>query len=1000
MNSSLQDPSKKASITSLLNPQDTSIASNFPTPQRANFVPPSAVGHGQAPPHSEREQSVTPAGNGVYATHQRNNSASFHLRAAEWDNSGTRRRPLLEHGASPQHAQFPEPSSAHLKAPIAYSDLSHDARVARQRMDDPVRYPGQGQMWVAQQDPTGMSYVPATTMPPHSSIEREPLSGGYPPPLDYSQPYHHQQQDGVSEQYSNWQSSERVSVRLAARGTAARGQPQHHYHQYQALDSRNGLVSYYGQHVPANVYGIVYQRQISQHSHQQQLTPPVSPGPQDVMQQRKRPSQEPHDEGAPKLKKRSRAKNPSVTGSQGPSKRGYNAKKRSVAAQIAAQNARLRALSGESSSLQPEMQFARCMSNRYKEHSFPRCVACTRRWAGDTCRFQGIRFFLKDFEEMIVGISFVESSTTDGPVLDFPKRWNKPLKCEHVRNMKIIIAKSLLPTLHREMEHLKLPEIIRRPRETDVRTTCDTCMTSIFSCSWICRICGREACAECFAKVVDFTRPRPDATPEEQAAAQVRRERHAHINPSFLSCTRRNEHQAKDFSPMSRFCNEELTKAIEEMEAVLQKERNRLNSGESHPIVIDDDENSDVEIIDLTDTAGIPDSPAPEPAYLPTNLSDITASTPFHELRRIHDDALTSANFDKIWTVGEPFVVTNVQRKLKLKWTPEYFIEKYGKESCLIIECQSDTNKRVTVEQFFGRFGNYEDRRESWKLKDWPSSTEFKSAFPGLYDDFSQAVPVPDFVRRDGVMNMSSHFPVNVIAPDLGPKMYNAMASSLAEGSKGSTRLHMDMADALNIMAYAPPCADGSPGCAAWDLFRPEDSDKLRGFLRGRVQGIGIQDPIHSQQTYLDEVLLKELWETCGVKSYRLYQRPGEAIFIPAGCAHQVANLSDCIKVAIDFVSPDNVSRCEQLTQEFREQNQGLKWKEDVLQLRTMMWFAWLSCRHQEEEWQKKRKAVAGDAPVEAHGPAPVPAPLTATTTPTATPTAATPVIQGTPEPA
>lgn len=63
----------------------------------------------------------------------------------------------------------------------------------------------------------------------------------------------------------------------------------------------------------------------------------------------------------------------------------------------------------------------------------------------------------------------------------------------------------------------------------------------------------------------------------------------------------------------------------------------------------------------------------------------------------------------------------------------------------------------------------------------------------------------------------------------------------------------------------------------------------------------------------------------------------------------QVANLSDCIKVAIDFVSPENVVRCEQLTAEFREQNQRKVWKEDVLQLRTMLWFAWLSCCEQEK---------------------------------------------------
>ena len=59
--------------------------------------------------------------------------------------------------------------------------------------------------------------------------------------------------------------------------------------------------------------------------------------------------------------------------------------------------------------------------------------------------------------------------------------------------------------------------------------------------------------------------------------------------------------------------------------------------------------------------------------------------------------------------------------------------------------------------------------------------------------------------------------------------------------------------------------------------------------------------------------------------------------------------MGDCIKVAVDFVSPANVDRCEKLTHEFREQNRSTAWKEDVLQLRTMMWYAWESCRRLEE---------------------------------------------------
>jgi lysine-specific demethylase 3 len=81
----------------------------------------------------------------------------------------------------------------------------------------------------------------------------------------------------------------------------------------------------------------------------------------------------------------------------------------------------------------------------------------------------------------------------------------------------------------------------------------------------------------------------------------------------------------------------------------------------------------------------------------------------------------------------------------------------------------------------------------------------------------------------------------------------------------------MDMADALNVMLYASKCEDGTEGYAVWDLFRAEDSDKLRGFLRrkfGQPNGHGLlglgggggndrmviaHDPIHGRQFYLVE---------------------------------------------------------------------------------------------------------------------------------------------------
>lgn len=187
--------------------------------------------------------------------------------------------------------------------------------------------------------------------------------------------------------------------------------------------------------------------------------------------------------------------------------------------------------------------------------------------------------------------------------------------------------------------------------------------------------------------------------------------------------------------------------------------------------------------------------------------------------------------------------------------------------------------------------------------------------FPITFDVMAYTTSVPIFLRTplDPIwVDSPTIFLVACLTLNLGPKMYNSMATSQEPGSKGSTRLHMDMADALNVMLYSSPCPDGSPGYAVWDLFRADDSDKIRAFIRKKfapgnsvntasktqssaekalalqAQQMAIHDPIHSQQFYLDVALRKELFEGHGVKSYRIYQRPGDGVFIPAGCAHQV----------------------------------------------------------------------------------------------------------------
>ena len=120
--------------------------------------------------------------------------------------------------------------------------------------------------------------------------------------------------------------------------------------------------------------------------------------------------------------------------------------------------------------------------------------------------------------------------------------------------------------------------------------------------------------------------------------------------------------------------------------------------------------------------------------------------------------------------------------------------------------------------------------------------------------------------------------------------MYNALASVQDDDHHGTTRLHTDICEAVNYLMWSHGSfQDGRrPAGADWVIIHREDTDAVIAYLRCIDTSVRPDiSPIHSQKTFLTPSHLREL-RARGIRAYTITQSVGDAVFIPAGCAHQV----------------------------------------------------------------------------------------------------------------
>jgi [histone H3]-dimethyl-L-lysine9 demethylase len=527
------------------------------------------------------------------------------------------------------------------------------------------------------------------------------------------------------------------------------------------------------------------------------------------------------------------------------------------------------------------------------------------------------------------------------------------------------------------------PLIVWKRAVIQVREICDVCATSLFNLQWTCASCGTSICMDCYKeRKASFVRWKASTKMEK-----VERDKYY-----WYKCHDDKEHSLvlTQMIPGDsiRFLNENVHKVCDEYKIPLlcscrNKNPTFRNLSGSARI-----EQSNIKVLyDILKARR---------RLLKPPLPSIDRFDIYNRLKCewiAHGNVLKFPHpsesedhykaFQQQWQKGKPVIVANVNLNMReFIWSPKYFLMRFGQKKHSLVNCQNDTTiHRVQMKYFYEGYDSIQkrlpencDKKMVLKLKDWPTSSDFADVMQDHFVDLMKAVPFAAYTTRGGKYNLVKYLHNFFTPPDLGPKMYSAYGQELP-AKAGSTNLHLDVSDAINILVHVSKPKDDElspnqygteairstmeqcecdykdiqmflngdklPG-AIWYIYPSSNADGIRKVLfdvakeRGKPLNKN-DDPLHNQDCFID-FSLRERLKSHGFYGYSIVQWEGDAIFIPGGAPHQVLNIFDCIKVALDFVSPENIVECFNLTTEFRQLSSRHSNREDKLQIKNILY--------------------------------------------------------------
>ncbi|KAI8587631.1 hypothetical protein BDZ88DRAFT_508741 [Geranomyces variabilis] len=581
--------------------------------------------------------------------------------------------------------------------------------------------------------------------------------------------------------------------------------------------------------------------------------------------------------------------------------------------------------------------------------SFQKCSPCVAK-KGEPCRFIHFRALCVDPATSLpldVPRFLSETPTREWAREDvFPagvKAW--PRMADFLEYQLFFVKDAFLETVDKELDHVTRmeapPHCIKAP-VAGTRQTCDYCEQGIYNVYYMCLRCGKDICLLCadegWGPKAAVTTPKSHLE-GGPAATNIHR------------CTYRRRHGLETFLLVGRWNIDQMKVAREWMVGWYETHGQRLRQQIS------------ARVYEPPPSRTLAAPPHPEAATATTEIPHIDAliDGPHPDLLIVRAQELTLDLFQQCWRDRKAVFVTDMAVRLQEGWSPGAFRASAGSDHATLIDVVSgELHPDSPLGPFFDGFGGRkcvgdtdpvtdppQEPRQTLKLKDWPTDMLFRQKLPDICARLLEVLPAPAYTLPDGALNLAAAIPSEDVPPDLGPKLYAAYGYD-PRHTGATTNLHLDVADAANVMVWSQPhVPQKDPSIpphrfdgAIWEIFPPASLTKLRTYLRETYapRPARIDDPIHDQTAYLHPHHLAELRALHDVTPIRLHQRPGDVVFVPAGFAHQVANYGDCIKAAVDFVSPEGMRVCDALCGEFRRLGKGHGRRGDTVCVGKIAW--------------------------------------------------------------